>query len=252
MNTVQIIKDLSEVINNISEKKINNFKNLLMTGEITSNSDTYQLKSTLNLSAAEISLVKKILETIPDSKSLAVCLDLVSEIKNIKRENEKTTSLVWTSPFIFNERADNTKSIILEMINNSKHSVTFVGYVIQENTQEIFDALSNATKRGVKIRLLFEEAEKYVKSIRRMWKDNVSFPEVYSYHPKAKRSSLHAKVLIIDSNDILITSANLTGRGIDTNRNVEMGIRHVGKTAHDAEELIETLIKNNYLVKIDG
>jgi phosphatidylserine/phosphatidylglycerophosphate/cardiolipin synthase-like enzyme len=50
--------------------------------------------------------------------------------------------------------------------------------------------------------------------------------------------------LIIDSKEILITSANMTGRGMQ--RNLEMGIYHKGQPAKEAENLIKELIDDRY------
>jgi phosphatidylserine/phosphatidylglycerophosphate/cardiolipin synthase-like enzyme len=57
------------------------------------------------------------------------------------------------------------------------------------------------------------------------WPYADSAPELY-YDPRtAERTvfaSLHAKYLIVDYADVLITSANFTGRGQD--RNIEVGV----------------------------
>ena len=56
------------------------------------------------------------------------------------------------------------------------------------------------------------------------------------------------KVLIIDDNQMLVTSANLTGNAIETN--IEMGIIHKGKIVKDAKNLFESLIQEGFLVKL--
>ncbi len=50
--------------------------------------------------------------------------------------------------------------------------------------------------------------------------------------------------MIIDGKELLITSANLTGRVIS--RNVEIGIRHKGNSAKNADKLVRTLIQNEF------
>ena len=68
------------------------------------------------------------------------------------------------------------------------------------------------------------------------------------YKPKQKRSSLHAKVVIIDDSQLLVTSANMTGNAIETN--IEMGIIHKGKIVKDAKTLFQSLIYEGFMVKL--
>ena len=79
-----------------------------------------------------------------------------------------------------------------------------------------------------------------------MWGNIEYFPEIYSYDDKD--SSLHAKFLVVDKKEILVTSANMTDRAMT--RNLEMGIRHRGKIAKDAVDMIELLITKKILSEI--
>ena len=85
------------------------------------------------------------------------------------------------------------------------------------------------------------------KIIAKVWGDIEYFPEIYSYDDVD--SSLHAKFLIVDREEILVTSANMTDRAMT--RNLEMGIRHKGKVAKDAAELVELLIKKKIISEIN-
>ncbi len=247
MNTM-IRRNLENLLLDLSDSKIIKLKKLLEDKSIDKNTDIYKLKSELSLTSNEIILVKKVLDDFVDPLSIILSLELISEINALK--TQKQDNLVWTSPFVFNENADKTSGTILEMINSAKESITIVGYTIEPDTQDVFTALQDAANRGVKIRLLFDKATKHIEVVEGFWKNKATFPKIYSYKPKSQRSSLHAKVLIIDSKELLITSANLTGRGIT--RNVEMGLRHKGESAKDAEKLVDTLVANEYLVRIDG
>ena len=240
-------KHLNYFLNTIPEKKISEFIKLISQNEISKNSDTYDLKEKLNLLPDEIKIVKKILNDL-EPESILIGLELLSEINHLENISQENTTLSWTSPVIFHKKADNTKSTIIEMINSAKKSITFVGYYIMPDTEDIFSALINAANRGVKIRLCFDKAKKFIKIIKKLWQDQAPFPLVYTFRPKEEHSSLHAKVLIIDSSQLLITSANLTGRAIT--RNVEMGIKHNGESAKDAEALVDSLIDNHFLEEI--
>ena len=55
-------------------------------------------------------------------------------------------------------------------------------------------------------------------------------------------AKLHAKVVIVDRHDVLVSSANLTGHGLV--RNLEIGIRAHGKPAEDAAAHFDELIRS--------
>lgn len=247
--TEQIRTDIENLVIDLSSKKITNLKQLIKDGDINKDTNLFELRSKLNLTSDETSIVKKVLDTFDDPNSILLIIDLISEIQKLRETNEKSHSLVWTSPFVFNKDADNTKTTLLDMIDSARKSIIIVGYTIERDTKEIFAALEHASQKGVSIKLLFDNAEKFVSLVEKMWENKGTLPYLYSYKPKnAKNSSLHAKVMIVDGKELLITSANLTGRGIS--RNVEIGIRHRGNSAKNAEKLVHTLIQNGYLVKI--
>lgn len=54
-------------------------------------------------------------------------------------------------------------------------------------------------------------------------------------------ASLHAKVLVADACDALVTSANLTYHGLEAN--VEVGVRIVGGAAAQLEAVFHELIR---------
>jgi len=245
----KIRTNIENLVLDLSSKKISNLKKLIQENKIDKNTNLFELRSKLNLTSEETTIVKNVLDSFDDLNGILLSIDLISEIYKLRDTNEKSHSLVWTSPFVFNEDADNTKTTLLDMIDSAKKSITIVGYTIERDTKEIFAALEHASQKGVAIKLLFDNAEKFVPLVEKMWENKGTLPQLYSYKPKkTKHSSLHAKVMIIDGKELLITSANLTGRGIS--RNVEIGIRHKGNSAKNAEKLVKTLIQNEYLVKI--
>ena len=151
----------------------------------------------------------------------------------------------------YNKNIDNTSRVMLEMINSATKSITLVGYLIQNGSKKIFNALYNIQlKKNIKIRFIFNDGDKYYNKIRTYWPESEKLPPIYTYKPKKPNTSLHAKIIIIDSCDILVTSANLTNYGI--NENIEMGIRSKANLANDAENLFDSLIEKNFLVRTYG
>ena len=96
--------------------------------------------------------------------------------------------------------------------------------------EHVLQALSNATARGVKVRILMEQSQSEggalnfdaIAKVRAV----VSGAEFYVWHGEApgfsKSGSVHAKCAVADGEAALITSANLTGAAMD--RNMELGV----------------------------
>ena len=77
--------------------------------------------------------------------------------------------------------------------------------------------------------------------LRAGWPYDAPEPDVYGWgddgDPIAK---LHAKVIVVDRRDLLVTSANLTGHGMSGN--LELGARLSGRPAQQAHDHVIGLI----------
>ena len=252
-------KNLEYLINNLSDTKIKNLIELLENKKLTIKSNDYELIKKLTLTTTEIDFVKDVFADFKNSESLILAITLLSEIKKLQHEKMISTSLVWTSPIFFHKDADKTDQVITDLLLKAKTSITIVGYAMTSDkyVEEIFKILQqNVNINKINTKFIWEQAEKQkihgkkqpsVKEIiRKNWDKKITFPKIYTYNQD--RSSLHAKVLIIDSKEILITSANMTGRGMK--RNLEMGLLHTGKSAKEAETLIQTLIDERIITQV--
>lgn len=250
---------LERFTDNISKSKINEFCDLLENSQIKLSDNIFKLRKDLSLNSNEEKYFLNIISNFSNKEDLILLIKLITEIKNVEVKTDENTSLVWSSPIKYHKKIDQTYSMFLKMINDANDSIIFVGYAMtDEENEEIFEALKKAAKeRHVKIKIIFDKATKakkwgkWTKSpkkiIAKMWGDIEYFPEIYSYDDKD--SSLHAKFLVVDGKEILVTSANMTDRAMT--RNLEMGIRHKGKVAQDTVELIELLIKKKIILEIE-
>jgi phosphatidylserine/phosphatidylglycerophosphate/cardiolipin synthase-like enzyme len=67
-------------------------------------------------------------------------------------------------------------------------------------------------------------------------------PRVYAWQdPDDEIAKLHAKVVLVDGTDVLITSANMTGHGL--RHNLELGLRVRGVPAEHAADHLGELIR---------
>ena len=259
--------EINDFLDNTSTKSINNFISYLEKETINlSNPDGYELREILN-DDDSVYDAKKICKKFQSTDALIITLKLLREIKKLERSIINSTKLVCTTPEILSSESDQTDLKINEMVNKAKKSITIIGYLMMpdKHVQKIFQSiLSNPKIEELQIKFIFNKPEEkqklgktydsIKKTIRSIWDEQnkqldertTNFPKIYGYEDE--KSSLHAKVVIIDSSEILITSANMSGRAIE--RNFEMGISHIGESAKQAEKLISEKIDNGLFQKI--
>ena len=246
---------INDFLDNFSSEIITDFISLLQAKTITLSSDSYELIDKLHISSSDVIDVEQILKKFKSVDTLIIALTLLNEIKCSKATTSQSTKLVCTTP---DGESDQTKIVLNDLFYRAKKSITIIGYLMMNDSiTDIFEMIKkNPQIKKLKIKFIFNTAEapqklgkKYpsIKEIiRSNWEKDIPFPTIYSY--KEKNGSLHAKAVIIDSNEILITSANMSGRAME--RNIEMGIQHLGESAKEAEELISKLVRTDLFEQV--
>jgi phosphatidylserine/phosphatidylglycerophosphate/cardiolipin synthase-like enzyme len=136
---------------------------------------------------------------------------------------------------------------MIEMIKEAKTKITLVGYRVEEYALPIMSSLQDAIARNVDVSLVLDRAEDHIYILRRLWK-NFPASKLYTLKtdPKDPKRSLHAKLIVIDYSVLLVTSANLTYHGLSSN--LEIGVKISGEAAYEAQLLINSLMREGYLV----
>ncbi|MFO7565151.1 MAG: DISARM system phospholipase D-like protein DrmC [Enhygromyxa sp.] len=148
--------------------------------------------------------------------------------------------LVWTGPEATGSATRSTTLVVREMFERAQRTVVVAGFSFDD--PEILRPLHAAmVERGVQVRLFVnvpsddirevEDVEQLVREhftgfLRRTWPFGGPWPELY-YDPRQTAArefvSLHAKCVVVDEREALLTSANFTSRGHA--RNIELGVR---------------------------
>jgi phosphatidylserine/phosphatidylglycerophosphate/cardiolipin synthase-like enzyme len=169
--------------------------------------------------------------------------------------------LVWTGPDGGQQTARKTFQVINEMLRQATDSVLIVGYSLflkGELARDLVGRLSALSSLGVDVVFIVDRRYRgyandgqeghSVREIQQMWPRNARRPSIYSWSSDEEPSSkLHAKVLLIDSRDLLVTSANLTGAGMETN--LELGVRLQGVVASSCSEHFLQLLNAGFFVE---
>lgn len=155
-----------------------------------------------------------------------------------------TTQVVWTGPSVDGSYLRSTREVVRDIIRGATSELLVVGYWLAARDDgegiiaDVIEMLATAVRRKVSVTVVFDERVRAdgrdnLQILVSIWPANSSLPEILTWKlPSTDRHvKLHAKVLVADRNDALITSANLTSYAMD--RNMEMGARIIGRPAAD-------------------
>ncbi|MGD9935491.1 MAG: DISARM system phospholipase D-like protein DrmC [Dehalococcoidia bacterium] len=150
--------------------------------------------------------------------------------------DRQRVELVWTGPTTPQVPVRRTREVLLDLIRASNTQLTILSFAAYR-VPEIVEALAEATRRGVNVRLVLEtEAD----SQGRLSVDAAAafetltgmtlyiWPGAQRTDANGKPGTLHAKAAVADSNIAFVTSANLTGQALTTN--MELGVLVRGGT----------------------
>lgn len=202
-------------------------------------------------------------ETNLTAEAVAVVLRTsVAAVAKVRRQ-APATQVVWTGPKVDGSFLRATREVVREIIRGASGDLLVVGYWIAARDdgegiiEEVIASLADAVRRGVAVAIIIDERVRPDGRDNRSilvsnWPSGVALPNVLTWRlpPGDHHLKLHAKVLVADRNDALVTSANLTSYALD--RNMEMGVRIVGRPAADIASHFDLLISNGVIEPFSG
>jgi phosphatidylserine/phosphatidylglycerophosphate/cardiolipin synthase-like enzyme len=195
-----------------------------------------------------------------DLSAEALALVLRASVASIAtfRQRIPTTQVVWTGPKVDGSYLRATREVVREIIRGANAELLVVGYWIAAHDEregvieEVILSLADAVKRGVTVTIIADERVRGDgRDNRRIlvsaWPTGISLPIILTWRlpPDDQHLKLHAKVLVADRRDALVTSANLTSYAMD--RNMEMGVRIDGYRASDIARHFDLLVREGVL-----
>jgi phosphatidylserine/phosphatidylglycerophosphate/cardiolipin synthase-like enzyme len=177
----------------------------------------------------------------PQLPGAALALALESARGAARRSAAPQVEVVVTGPDSPDAPVRLTSEVVRQLIDRAEHRVTMVSYAAYQ-LPAVVAALDAAVARGVQVNLILESPEKleggggahaYARFRTYQW------PVEHRDPPDAK---LHAKAVIVDSRDVLLTSANMTGAAYD--KNIELGVLcRGGDVAAQVQRHFDALIR---------
>jgi phosphatidylserine/phosphatidylglycerophosphate/cardiolipin synthase-like enzyme len=165
--------------------------------------------------------------------------------------------LVWTGPDVEAVPPRRTDQALLQLINAATQTLTVVSFVAYK-VPTVRDALIEAAKRKVAVRLILEEVELAAgrvafDAIRALGVAVAASSTVYVWpldqrlrDPAGRHGSLHAKCAVADRGCLLVSSANLTEHAFTLNLEIGLLVRG-GRLPALVESYFEQLIRSRVL-----
>lgn len=175
--------------------------------------------------------------------------EIFSMVSGAAAGSEDSAELVVTAPPSFALKTKPTKVTVDAMLTNARKSILITGYSLSDYFSDLADSIIRKSQEGVLVKFFVNDIESQ-NTFDRLCRYRGKFLRIYNY-PKQddKMSALHAKVISVDQQKTLITSANLSYHGQEGN--IELGvIIDSGKTAKQVDDLFTKLLFNKVFVEV--
>jgi len=171
------------------------------------------------------------------------------EVRRTVENRGPRCELVWTGETKSGAGVRSTFPVVKEMVTWARRSVFLVTYSLWIGTGDagtVIDLLADRSSEGVDVTFVLDARYlegRNVIELKKRWPSGKRRPSLFTWQDELDPiSKLHAKVVIVDRRDLLITSANLTGHGMK--HNLELGLRVLGKPGADAADHFDNLVKS--------
>ena len=175
--------------------------------------------------------------------------EIFSMISSAAERNDDGAELIITAPPSFALRVKPTKVVVNAMLSNAKSSILLTGYSLSDYFSDLVDCVIRKSQEGVLVKFFVNDIDSQ-KSFERLYRYKGRFLKIYNY-PKQedKMSALHAKVISVDQQDTLITSANLSYHGQEGN--IEFGAKiHSSDLAKQVDDIFAKLVFSRTFVEV--
>lgn len=228
----------------LSDSELRGIASSMRAGRIASPFSAMALQRVISSENAEYVAVE--LESLraqgADPAAISVMLELLVQDRQRRPLVEDVIDLVTTGPEACGVTNRDTSVVVRELFANAKRSVLVVGYAVYQG-QRVFAALADRMNEcpQLHVRLLLDIqrpsgdtsapneivrrfADRFVTT---QWPADRPLPTLY-YYPvsleseSGKRSSLHAKCVVVDGEAAFVSSANFTEAAQE--RNIEVGL----------------------------
>ena len=215
----------------------------LISSEIIQAIEAFCVRNDSKVFGTVITNLKKEFPSLSDQEIwqiIGLCVNVYSG-----KDAEKA-ELAITAPISFKLKARKINEVITNMIQDSQKSITLTGYSVSDYFSEMIDLIISKSQQGIYVRLYLNDYEKHKTNLKRLMDLRTKHLRVFDYQKQDdEMAALHAKTIVVDEKELLVSSANLSYHGMQGN--VEMGIRLVSE---DKAKQVESLLKEMVGMKV--
>lgn len=185
------------------------------------------------------------------ARVMLLCLQALRIQDDNMGPNLINAELVTTLPPEMPGLARATGQVMREMLRPPVDEVILLGYELSD--PQMINLLVNASLHGANVIMICDRSRGSAQRILDRWPKAVRMPRVYQDSQREDATpyaSMHAKCLLVDGVDLLITSANFTFHGL--HGNVEIGVRLSGPPANEARQIFSYLVERRIVEETDS
>ncbi|MBB6451613.1 phosphatidylserine/phosphatidylglycerophosphate/cardiolipin synthase-like enzyme [Salirhabdus euzebyi] len=187
---------------------------------------TLRLPVDLELFAFE--MIKEAESNSVSSAQLRNYLEVAYKMAKSQLESEPRIFPVWTGPLL--EKGPiklKTYETVKYLIDSAESEVFIVGYNFSfknDDIKKLLRSIEQAVERNCRVNIIVNKVESNFKEIMDHWEKEQYQLNVYHWIGSKEEdfTSLHAKIIIIDQQKLLLTSANFSYHGFQ--KNIETGV----------------------------
>lgn len=171
-----------------------------------------------NCTSKAIPIIKRGFPELSDNECVQISRLLADALYDRESGN---VSLVVTAPPSFAINARTTINVIQSMIDRAERNILITGYSLSSYFSDFVDIIIQKSQCGVFVKFFVNDLDRQPE-FEKVLRYKGKFLKVYNYHQEEdKMAALHAKVISVDQEQTLITSANLSYHG--QQGNIEIG-----------------------------
>lgn len=194
--------------------------------------------------------VQGVAGTLPrdPERAALVCLQALAVHEQSLRTRLAEVEFVATMPTAASAAARGTAEVVLEMLTDARREVVALGYEIGDSS--FLAALAEAARR-VPVTLIRDRTRAQDSDPLTRWPTGVPRPVVFQDRARegaAPYAKMHGKALLVDGEDLLISSANFTFHGL--HGNLEFGVRLRGSAVGRAGEVFRAMLESELLERV--
>lgn len=230
---------LSRLVAESSASALETLQGALLSGEVTVQSSVNEVLHRLRPYSISPLMLTQLFQIWSRTSldfctptTIALALGTAIQVRRQVISEVPQLELVWTGPYPPNGgTARPTASILQEMLVSAHKRILLVGYNLTAGSEfsvGVVQALAAAHARGCEVTIALHDDGINHDKLEQLWPGALSRPRLLYWAERKvdSMSSLHAKLLTVDGMDLLVTSANLTYHGLESNMEVGVRIRN--------------------------